>query len=339
MSDSILDKLESLGYPAVSIIGPDGTEVPMRDGEDEVVTIEEVDPLEASGDEAAPIVTGPVGTTADSVRLYLRMIGRIPLLKMEQEIELAKQIEEGGPGAERAKQKLTEANLRLVVSIAKKYVGRGLSMLDLIQEGNLGLMRAVEKFDYKKGYKFSTYATWWIRQSMTRAIADQSRTIRIPVHMIETINRFKKATREMTQKLGRTPSEEELAEELGVTVERLREIAELPGEPVSLEVPVGKEDDAILGDFIEDDNASSPTDDVMRSSLKEDLLDVLNTLSWREREVLKLRFGLEDGQERTLEQVGQCFGVTRERIRQLEAKALRKLRHPCRNKWLKDYTA
>ncbi|MEB3195979.1 MAG: RNA polymerase sigma factor RpoD [Candidatus Sericytochromatia bacterium] len=279
------------------------------------------------------------GTTADSVRLYLRRIGRIPLLNGKEEADLARRIAEGGPGADRARKKLTEANLRLVVSIAKKYAGRGLTMLDLIQEGNLGLMKAVEKFDYKKGFKFSTYATWWIRQAMTRAIADQGRTIRIPVHMLEAVNRFKRTHRDLIQRLGRTPTGDEVALEMGVTLAKVQEILELPGEPASLDTPVGKEDDARLGEFIEDESAPAPVDGVARSLLREDILDVLNTLSHRERQVLLLRFGLEDGQERTLEQVGQCFGVTRERIRQLEAKALRKLRHPSRHKWLKDYTA
>jgi RNA polymerase primary sigma factor len=289
--------------------------------------------------EAVALKPGTESGVGDLVRLYLQRIGKIPLLKPAQEGELAQKIAAGGPAGERAKAKLTEANLRLVVSIAKKFVGRGLPMLDLIQEGNLGLIRAVEKFDYTKGYKFSTYATWWIRQAISRAIADQARTIRLPVHTIEILNRFKRMRRDMTQSMGRTPTEEELAQALGVSVEKIREISELPGDPVSLEMPVGKEDDSALGEFIEDVGAAAPMEGVTRSMLKEDLLDALGTLSQREREVIKLRFGLEDGEEKTLEQIGQQFGVTRERIRQLEAKALRKLRHPSRNRWLKDYYA
>jgi RNA polymerase primary sigma factor len=276
-------------------------------------------------------------STDDPVRMYLREIGTIPLLSGAQEVALAKAIAAGGPNSERAKRKLAEANLRLVVSIAKKYVGRGMLFLDLIQEGNLGLIRAVEKFDYEKGYKFSTYATWWIRQAITRAIADQARTIRIPVHMVETINRLKKVSRKLAQDLGRKPSEEEIAKEMDVTVDKLREIVKVAQEPVSLETPIGKEEDSRLGDFIEDRDTEAPVAAVTHELLREDITDVLNTLSHRERDVLKLRFGLEDGRQRTLEEVGQQFGVTRERIRQIEAKALRKLRHPNRNKRLREY--
>jgi RNA polymerase primary sigma factor len=339
MRNGLLDNLDGRESPLDDAQGPIGLE----EVDVEAIAPEE-DPFEAeeAAREAAvdpAKLAAMAGTTSDSVRLYLRRIGKIPLLNGKDEAELARTIAEGGPGANRARKKLTEANLRLVVSIAKKYAGRGLTMLDLIQEGNLGLMKAVEKFDYKKGFKFSTYATWWIRQAMTRAIADQGRTIRIPVHMLEAVNRFKRVHRDLIQRLGRQPTAAEIAEEMGVSELKVQEILELPGEPASLDTPVGKEDDARLGEFIEDENAAAPVDGVARSLLKEDILDVLNTLSQRERQVLLLRFGLEDGQERTLEQVGQCFGVTRERIRQLEAKALRKLRHPSRHKWLKDYTA
>jgi RNA polymerase primary sigma factor len=267
-------------------------------------------------------------STDDPVRMYLREIGTIPLLSGAQEVTLAKAIVSGGPASERAKRKLAEANLRLVVSIAKKYVGRGMLFLDLIQEGNLGLIRAVEKFDHEKGYKFSTYATWWIRQAITRAIADQARTIRIPVHMVETINRLKKVSRKLAQDLGRKPLEEEIAKEMEVTIEKLREIVKVAQEPVSLETPIGKEEDSRLGDFIEDRETEAPVAAVTHELLREDITDVLNTLSHRERDVLKLRFGLEDGRQRTLEEVGQQFGVT---------KALRKLRHPNRNKRLREY--
>ncbi len=270
----------------------------------------------------------------DPVRMYLKEIGRVPLLTAEDEVELAKRIEEGD---EEAKKRLAEANLRLVVSIAKRYVGRGMLFLDLIQEGNMGLLKAVEKFDYRKGYKFSTYATWWIRQAITRAIADQARTIRIPVHMVETINKLIRHQRQLLQRLGREPSPEEIAREMGVDEERVREILKIAQEPVSLETPIGEEEDSHLGDFIEDEEAVAPADAASFSQLKEQLEDVLNTLTEREQEVLRLRFGLDDGRPRTLEEVGQLFGVTRERIRQIEAKALRKLRHPSRSKKLKDY--
>ena len=273
----------------------------------------------------------------DPVRMYLREIGRVKLLNAEQEIELARKIAEGGPKGDRAKQKLVQANLRLVVSIAKKYVGRGMLFLDLIQEGNLGLIRAAEKFDHERGYKFSTYATWWIRQAITRAIADQARTIRIPVHMVETINKLKKITRKLAQDLSRKPTEEELATEMQITVPKLREIIKVAQEPLSLETPIGKEEDSRLGDFIEDNHTEKPAQAVAHELLREDLNEILSGLSPRERDVLRLRFGMDDGRQRTLEEVGQLFGVTRERIRQIEAKALRKLRHPNRSRRLKEY--
>ena len=270
----------------------------------------------------------------DPVRMYLREIGKIPLLTFEEELELAKQVLEG---SEEAKQKLAESNLRLVVSIAKKYVGRGMLFLDLIQEGNMGLIKAVEKFDYKKGYKFSTYATWWIRQAITRAIADQARTIRIPVHMVETINKLIRTSRHLLQQLGREPTPEEIAQEMEIPVEKVMEIQKIAQDPVSLETPIGEEDDSHLGDFIQDEDSPAPQDSAAYTLLKEQLEEVMNTLTPREAKVLKLRFGLEDGRARTLEEVGREFQVTRERIRQIEAKALRKLRHPSRSKKLKDY--
>ena len=270
----------------------------------------------------------------DPVRMYLKEIGKVPLLSMEDEIELAKRIELGD---EAAKQQLAEANLRLVVSIAKRYVGRGMQFLDLIQEGNLGLIKAVEKFDYKKGYKFSTYATWWIRQAITRAIADQARTIRIPVHMVETINRLIRVSRQLLQELGREPTAEEISAKMELPVERVREIMKISQEPVSLETPIGEEEDSHLGDFIQDDHVAVPADAAAFTLLHEQLMEVLDTLTEREQKVLKLRFGLVDGRPRTLEEVGKEFNVTRERIRQIEAKALRKLRHPSRSKKLKDY--
>ncbi|HEY6450953.1 MAG TPA: RNA polymerase sigma factor RpoD [Candidatus Cybelea sp.] len=287
----------------------------------------------------------------DPVRMYLKEIGRVPLLSMDQEKSLAMRIEAGElesrrdgsadsgivDNGEEAKRQLTEANLRLVVSIAKKYVGRGMLFLDLIQEGNLGLIRAVEKFDYRKGYKFSTYATWWIRQAITRALADQARTIRIPVHMVETINRLIKVSRQLLQELGREPLVEEIAEAMGLTPEKVREVMKISQEPISLETPIGEEEDSHLGDFIEDQEAVAPAEAASVMLLKEKMQDVLQNLTERERKVLVLRFGLEDGHQRTLEEVGQEFGVTRERIRQIEAKALRKLRHPSRGKALKDY--
>jgi RNA polymerase primary sigma factor len=297
-------------------------------------------------------VAMPAGLALDDpVRMYLKEIGRVPLLSMEDERRLAMAIESGEKealkngtadnavilGGDEAKRALTEANLRLVVSIAKKYVGRGMLFLDLIQEGNLGLIRAVEKFDYRKGYKFSTYATWWIRQAITRALADQARTIRIPVHMVETINRLIKISRQLLQELGRDPTVEEIANEMGLTPEKVREVIKISQEPISLETPIGEEEDSHLGDFIEDQEAVAPAEAASVMLLKEKMQDVLKNLTERERKVLVLRFGLEDGHQRTLEEVGQEFGVTRERIRQIEAKALRKLRHPSRGKALKDY--
>ena len=314
------------------------------------VVDDQKDEKPASDDDAAAAL--PAGLSLDDpVRMYLKEIGRVPLLSMEEEKELAMAIEAGElevqkngaasnatiEGGYEAKRKLTEANLRLVVSIAKKYVGRGMLFLDLIQEGNLGLIRAVEKFDYRKGYKFSTYATWWIRQAITRALADQARTIRIPVHMVETINRLIKISRQLLQELGRDPSVEEIANEMGLTPEKVREVIKISQEPISLETPIGEEEDSHLGDFIEDQEAVAPAEAASVMLLKEKMADVLKNLTDRERKVLVLRFGLEDGHQRTLEEVGQEFGVTRERIRQIEAKALRKLRHPSRGKALKDY--
>lgn len=289
--------------------------------EEEVEIIDDVDVLEGV-------------STEDPVRMYLKEIGNVPLLTTEQEVELAKKVENGD---EEAKKALTEANLRLVVSIAKKYVGRGMPFLDLIQEGNMGLMKAVDKFDYTKGYKFSTYATWWIRQAITRGIADTGRTIRVPVHMVETINKTLRMTRALLQELGREPSAEEVAERLNVPVARVREVLKISRDPVSLDTPIGEEDDSHLGDFIEDDSALSPADSAAFSMLKEELGAALESLTERERQVVRLRFGLEDGRARTLEEVGKEFNVTRERIRQIEAKALRKLRHPSRSRKLKDY--
>ncbi len=270
----------------------------------------------------------------DPVKMYLKDIGRVPLLSADEEVDLAKRMQEND---EAAKKRLSEANLRLVVSIAKRYVGRGMLFLDLIQEGNLGLMKAVEKFDYQKGFKFSTYATWWIRQSITRAIADQARTIRIPVHMVETINKLTRVQRVLLQELGREPTPAEIAEQMGVTEERVREIQKIAQDPVSLETPIGEEEDSHLGDFIEDEKTTTPSDSVAFTMLKEQLLGVLDTLTPREEKVLRLRYGIDDGKPRTLEEVGREFNVTRERIRQIEAKALRKLRHPSRSKRLKDF--
>ena len=291
------------------------------DDEDEVEIIDDVDVLEGV-------------STEDPVRMYLKEIGNVPLLTTEQEVELAKRVEAGD---EEAKKQLTEANLRLVVSIAKKYVGRGMPFLDLIQEGNMGLMKAVDKFDYTKGYKFSTYATWWIRQAITRGIADTGRTIRVPVHMVETINKTLRMTRTLLQELGREPTPEEVAERLNVSVSRVREVLKISRDPVSLDTPIGEEDDSHLGDFIEDDSALSPADSAAFSMLRAELATALESLTDRERQVVKLRFGLEDGRARTLEEVGKEFNVTRGRIRQIEAKALRKLRHPSRSKRLKDF--
>ncbi len=283
-------------------------------------------------------LTLPEGINIDDpVRMYVKEIGKVPLLTAEEEIELARKMEEGGPEGEAAKKKLAEANLRLVVSIAKRYVGRGMLFLDLIQEGNLGLIKAVEKFDFHKGFKFSTYATWWIRQEITRAIADQARTIRIPVHKVETINKLIRVSRQLLQELGREPSPEEIAAEMNMPVDRVREILKISQEPVSLETPIGEEEDSHLGDFIQDDNVPVPADAAAFTLLKEQLVEVLGTLTEREQKVLRLRFGLDDGRARTLEEVGKEFNVTRERIRQIEAKALRKLRHPSRSRKLKDY--
>ena len=303
--------------------------IDVSDGDRDFATVDEIDEATVAIAEAAD-----GASLDDPVRMYLREIGRVDLLKAEQEVHYARLIEQGDMAAKEA---LTEANLRLVVSIAKKYMGRGMTFLDLIQEGNLGLIRAVEKFDYHRGFKFSTYATWWIRQAITRAIADQSRTIRVPVHMVETINKLVRVSRRMLQELGREPTDEEIGEEMGVTPERVREIRKISQDPVSLETPVGEEDDAHLGDFVEDKEATAPSDAASLTMLHAEMEDVLDTLSPRERRVLQLRFGLADGHQRTLEEVGKRFGVTRERIRQIEAKALRKLRHPSRSTKLRDY--
>ena len=301
-----------------------------------VSTLEDDVPPEDLEDEVMDLdLSVPEGVGIDDpVRMYLKEIGRVPLLSAEEEVELAKRMEQGD---EEAKKKLAEANLRLVVSIAKRYVGRGMLFLDLIQEGNLGLIKAVEKFDYGKGFKFSTYATWWIRQAITRAIADQARTIRIPVHMVETINKLIRVSRQLLQELGRDPTPEEIAAAMEIPVERVREIQKVAQEPVALETPIGEEEDSHLGDFIEDEDAPAPAEAASYILLKEQLESVLDTLTPREEKVLRLRFGLDDGRSRTLEEVGQEFGVTRERIRQIEAKALRKLRHPSRSRKLKDY--
>jgi len=310
-------------------------ELDLIDENDQFALIDdEEDNLDDDDDGPVEIPSTREIATEDSVRLYLREIGRIQLLKPDEEIELARKILQGDM---MAKRKLVQANLRLVVSIAKKYIGRGLSFLDLIQEGNLGLIRASEKFDHERGYKFSTYATWWIRQAITRAIADQARTIRIPVHMVETINKLKKITRQLAQDLGRKPAEEEIAEKMEISITKLREIVKVAQEPVSLETPIGKEEDSKLGDFIEDKEAETPASNVTQELLREDINGVMASLSSRERDVLRLRFGLDDGRQRTLEEVGQLFGVTRERIRQIEAKALRKLRHPNRSRRLREY--
>ena len=307
-----------------------GEDLDIEDDDDDIILTEddEIDP-------ATIDLSVPDGVSIeDPVRMYLKEIGKVPLLTADEEIELAKRMEKGD---DYAKQKLAEANLRLVVSIAKRYVGRGMLFLDLIQEGNLGLIKAVEKFDYRKGYKFSTYATWWIRQAITRAIADQARTIRIPVHMVETINKQIRVSRQLLQELGREPTPEEVAEKMDISVDRVREIIKISQEPVSLETPIGEEEDSHLGDFIQDENAPVPAEAATFTLLKEQLQEVLGTLTEREQKVLILRFGLEDGRSRTLEEVGKEFNVTRERIRQIEAKALRKLRHPSRSRKLKDY--
>lgn len=326
--DQIFDFLESNKVDVLQIGGED-LEL------DEDLFVEEDIEEEEEIDMESIDLSVPEGISVeDPVRMYLKEIGKVPLLSSEDEIELAKKIELGD---EDSKQRLTEANLRLVVSIAKRYVGRGMQFLDLIQEGNLGLIKAVEKFDYRKGYKFSTYATWWIRQAITRAIADQARTIRIPVHMVETINRLVRVSRQLLQELGREPVPEEVAARADMPVERVREIMKVSQEPVSLETPIGEEEDSHLGDFIQDDQVAVPADAATFTMLHEQLMEVLDTLTEREQKVLKLRFGLDDGRPRTLEEVGKEFNVTRERIRQIEAKALRKLRHPSRSKKLKDY--
>ncbi len=313
------------------LIDVDADEDDLLDSDEE--DLENLDDVEEVRiEETSEVLEGV--STEDPVRMYLKEIGNVPLLTSEQEVELARRVEEGDPEAKKA---LTEANLRLVVSIAKKYVGRGMPFLDLIQEGNMGLMKAVDKFDYTKGYKFSTYATWWIRQAITRGIADTGRTIRVPVHMVETINKTLRMTRQLLQELGREPTPEEVAEKLGVPASRVREVLKISRDPVSLDTPIGEEDDSHLGDFIEDDTALSPADSATFSMLKEELSNALESLTERERQVVKLRFGLEDGRARTLEEVGKEFNVTRERIRQIEAKALRKLRHPSRSKRLKDF--
>lgn len=300
---------------------------------DKIKTDDDLEEIEPSDNAALQEVADTVNVN-DPVRLYLKEIGKVPLLTAEEEIALAKRMEAGD---ESAKKELAEANLRLVVSIAKRYVGRGMNFLDLIQEGNLGLIKAVEKFEYTKGFKFSTYATWWIRQAITRAIADQARTIRIPVHMVETINKLIRVSRQLLQELGREPTPKEIGDEMGFTEEKVREIQKIAQDPVSLETPIGEEEDSHLGDFIPDEDAPAPAEAASYALLKEQLMEVLGTLTEREEEVLRLRFGLDDGRTRTLEEVGKRFNVTRERIRQIEAKALRKLRHPSRSKKLKDY--
>ena len=321
--EKILDFLEANHIDVLRITDDDDILIDDDDDVEDDVEMEKID------------LSVPDGVSIeDPVRMYLKEIGKVPLLTAEEEIELAKRMELGDQDA---KKRLAEANLRLVVSIAKRYVGRGMLFLDLIQEGNLGLIKAVEKFDYRKGYKFSTYATWWIRQAITRAIADQARTIRIPVHMVETINKLIRVSRQLLQELGREPSPEEIAEEMNMPVDRVREILKISQEPVSLETPIGEEEDSHLGDFIQDDNVPVPADAAAFTLLKEQLVEVLGTLTEREQKVLRLRFGLDDGRARTLEEVGKEFNVTRERIRQIEAKALRKLRHPSRSRKLKDY--
>ena len=327
-TEQIEEVYEQLGNLGIEVI-PESGEIEPLEG-----TLEGPE-AETPPDDIEVDLSVPEGVGIDDpVRMYLKEIGRVPLLTAEEEIELAKRMEQGD---EEAKRRLAEANLRLVVSIAKRYVGRGMLFLDLIQEGNLGLIKAVEKFDYRKGYKFSTYATWWIRQAITRAIADQARTIRIPVHMVETINKLIRVSRQLLQELGRDPTPEEIAQQMEIPVERVREIMKIAQEPVSLETPIGEEEDSHLGDFIEDEEAPAPAEAASFILLKEQLEEVLETLTPREKKVLRLRFGLDDGRARTLEEVGQEFGVTRERIRQIEAKALRKLRHPSRSKKLKDY--
>ena len=332
--DDIYDNLTSMGIEVVSEIEPDDFEIIELEAE-EAGESEDVDIVVDEAGEIDIEASLPKGIAVDDpVRMYLKEIGKVPLLTADEEIELAQRMENGD---EEAKKMLCEANLRLVVSIAKRYVGRGMLFLDLIQEGNLGLIKAVDKFDYRKGYKFSTYATWWIRQAITRSIADQARTIRIPVHMVETINKLIRISRQLLQEYGREPTPEEIAAEMEISEERVREILKIAQEPVSLETPIGEEEDSHLGDFIPDEDVPAPAEAAAFSMLKEQLVEVLDTLTEREQKVLKLRFGLEDGRARTLEEVGKTFDVTRERIRQIEAKALRKLRHPSRSKKLKDY--
>ncbi len=335
-ADQIDDVYQQFGRMGIDVVPEPGEvdlEILKKAKEDEEELAEEAE--DEAEEEAEVDLSVPEGVGIDDpVRMYLKEIGRVPLLSAEEEIQLAKRMEEGD---EEAKRRLAEANLRLVVSIAKRYVGRGMLFLDLIQEGNLGLIKAVEKFDYIKGFKFSTYATWWIRQAITRAIADQARTIRIPVHMVETINKLIRVSRQLLQELGREPAPEEIAKVMDIPVERVREIMKIAQEPVSLETPIGEEEDSHLGDFIPDEDAPAPAEAASFILLKEQLEEVLETLTPREEKVLRLRFGLDDGRTRTLEEVGQEFGVTRERIRQIEAKALRKLRHPSRSKKLKDY--
>ena len=327
--DKVFDYLESCGIDVLRITEGDADEFLLNDDDD--MRLSEEDEVDMENID----LSVPEGVSIeDPVRMYLKEIGKVPLLSAEEEINLAKRMEEGD---EAAKKRLAEANLRLVVSIAKRYVGRGMLFLDLIQEGNLGLIKAVEKFDYRKGYKFSTYATWWIRQAITRAIADQARTIRIPVHMVETINKLIRVSRQLLQELGREPQPEEIAEKMDMSVDRVREILKISQDPVSLATPIGEEEDSHLGDFIQDDNVPVPADAAAFTLLKEQLVEVLSTLTDREQKVLRLRFGLDDGRARTLEEVGKEFNVTRERIRQIEAKALRKLRHPSRSRKLKDY--
>lgn len=334
------DIYESLLSRDVEITSEESSEdfSALMDDDDKVKDDVEANGVGTAGKKSGEVnvdVSAPKGVTIDDpVRMYLKEIGKVQLLTADEEIDLAKKMEAGD---EYAKKRLCEANLRLVVSIAKRYVGRGMLFLDLIQEGNLGLIKAVDKFDYRKGYKFSTYATWWIRQAITRSIADQARTIRIPVHMVETINKLIRVSRQLLQTLGREPTPEEISREMGITVDKVREIQKIAQEPVSLETPIGEEEDSHLGDFIPDDDVPAPSEAAAFSMLKEQLVEVLNTLTDREQKVLKLRFGLDDGRTRTLEEVGREFDVTRERIRQIEAKALRKLRHPSRSKKLKDY--
>lgn len=330
--DDFYDTLSSMGVEIVSEVDPDEFEIIALEQETELDVEEDV--AVESGEIDLESTLPKSIAVDDPVRMYLKEIGKVPLLSADEEIELAKRMEQGD---DEAKRRLCEANLRLVVSIAKRYVGRGMLFLDLIQEGNLGLIKAVDKFDWRKGYKFSTYATWWIRQAITRSIADQARTIRIPVHMVETINKLIRISRQLLQEFGREPTPEEIAAEMDITEEKVREILKIAQEPVSLETPIGEEEDSHLGDFIPDDDVPAPAEAAAFSMLKEQLVEVLDTLTEREQKVLKLRFGLEDGRARTLEEVGKRFDVTRERIRQIEAKALRKLRHPSRSKKLKDY--